>query len=1285
MSQTYTRRFRRAYRISLFLIALLSIGGQGLLYRHLEQSQVDESLINTAGRQRMLSQRMMKAALLLAAGHEEHRTELEESLRSWSDSHEHLRALSQGTSWKPPDSLDVSHQRMTDHVRALLQEREPEKRQEALLPLLADEALYLTNMDALVYTLEVIASQQQGKIRVFHLLLLLAIFGVLLTEGLLIFRPVVLMADTEITRRAEAEQSLVAQAAELRQAVREAQAASQARDRFLSTMSHELRTPLNGISGMLEVMDRFTLPSGAEECLQTIRSSANTQLRLIDDALTFSRLQSSPLQLFEHRFSLRPTIREVTQALQPRVLLKGLTLKVDVSAETPDRLRGDPLRLRQVLQHLLSNAIKFTDQGEITLSVESLPASEPEREQLTFRVSDAGIGIPPEAQSRVFEPFTQVSEQCNRPHDGAGLGLAICRRIIESMGGRIGVQSVPGRGSIFWFTIELPRIRQIDGLRILIVEDDANNRVVLQELLKQLGHEVLVAEDGSTAVALLRANPLDLILMGTELPELDGFEATRLIRAMPMPVSQIPIAGLAAFREVDRQRCFAVGMNDILGAPLTLAALSGLIRQLTTQEDAISILSREGPESAHSLALPPEEQQRIDALRRLAILDTEPEERFDRITRVAMALFRTPTALFSLVDTERLWFKSRQGFDALEMPRNISLCSHAISADQLLVIPDAQKDPRFSDNPLVASGQLAFYAGSPVHGPSGHRLGSLCILDQKAQTFSREQERLLTDLSKMLESELRLVELEKLYREVEAAALDRVKREQVERLVRQQQEAQFFHNVPAAIAILDRELRYLAVTRRWLEDYRLGDQELIGRSHYEVFPEIPEEWRAILRRGLAGERLSREEDRFKRADGSVDWVRWSIHPWYEPDGSLGGIMLFTELITERKRTWEELRRREDELQQAQKMEVVGRLSAGIAHDFNNLLTAILGFTHLALMDLSPDTQVYEDLQEIQEAGERGARLTRQLLTFSRQEPTSVLRIVLIDTILKGMQRLLKRVIRGDQTLMLVLGASEAPVLIEPSKLEQAVLNLVINASDAIPEVGTITIQTRSSADGVTLSVSDDGEGIPTENLERIFEPFFTTKAAGQGTGLGLATVAAIVAEADGDIKVSSCPKQGTRFDLVFPIYSGSPDATQIHPSDKELDLRGVRVLLVESNDPVRRLTERLLSHAGATVRALMNGREALDHWEEEAGGFDLLIIDILLPRFGGLALARRMRERAPEVPILFLAGGIDAGMREAVENMFGTSLLSMPLEPAQLFRESQRLLSERSCDGSQIA
>jgi len=395
-------------------------------------------------------------------------------------------------------------------------------------------------------------------------------------------------------------------------------------------------------------------------------------------------------------------------------------------------------------------------------------------------------------------------------------------------------------------------------------------------------------------------------------------------------------------------------------------------------------------------------------------------------------------------------------------------------------------------------------------------------------------------------------------------------------------------------------------------------------------------------------------------------------------------------LAERERAEAALRKSEEQLRQAQKMEAIGRLSGSVAHDFNNLLSVILSYSDLLLTDLKPIDPLRSDIESIRRAGERAADLTRQLLAFSRQQVLAP-RVVELNSVLHESEKMLRRLLGEDIEVVTHYARDLARVKVDPGQIDQVLLNLVINARDAMPEGGKLTIETKqvelddsytsehfgvARGPHVMLAVSDTGVGMDQATQARIFEPFFTTKEIGKGTGLGLSTVFGIVKQSGGHIWVYSEPGGGSTFKIYFPATEAE-DSEQPEPI-QPISLHGTEtILLVEDQDEVRRVAQAILRRYGYHVLEARNAGEALLTCERHPRSIQLLLTDVVMPQLSGRELAERLAAVRPEMKVLYMSGYTENVIVHHGILDSGIAYLQKPIVPDLLARRVREVLDSR--------
>ena len=367
-----------------------------------------------------------------------------------------------------------------------------------------------------------------------------------------------------------------------------AEEAARTKSQFLANMSHELRTPLNAVLGLTDLTLRTDLGGDQRRNLQRVKEQAYSLLDMVEDLLDISRMEVARLEILVAPFDPRALATETVGYYRVRADSKGLRLDLELDDGLPARVRGDAALVKKVLGNLLDNAVKFTDAGSITVSVQPGP-----RSGLTFVVADTGIGIPRDQIEHVFDSFTQVDASTTRRHGGTGLGLAICRQISEALGGEIAVESEPGRGTRFqaWLPFAEARTatRGVNGRRILAVEDDAVGRELVETILRGAGYLVDTAADGRSAVEAVGGGGYDLVLMDVQMPGMDGLGATRQIRSNEREGQRVPIVAITAYAlEEERKRCLEAGMDDFVTKPIEPESLVNTVLRWVGAEKGIA-------------------------------------------------------------------------------------------------------------------------------------------------------------------------------------------------------------------------------------------------------------------------------------------------------------------------------------------------------------------------------------------------------------------------------------------------------------------------------------------------------------------------------------------------------------------------------------------------------------------------------------------------------------------------------------------------------------------------
>ena len=497
------------------------------------------------------------------------------------------------------------------------------------------------------------------------------------------------------------------------------------------------------------------------------------------------------------------------------------------------------------------------------------------------------------------------------------------------------------------------------------------------------------------------------------------------------------------------------------------------------------------------------------------------------------------------------------------------------------------------------------------------------------------------------------------------------RRAEAERRAVQERMQAIIDNSPALVIVKDLEQRYLLVNRRWEEITGLDGEEVLGRTSGEALGERSPAQDDVDREVIVSGEVRENMATMPGVGGDEITFLVVKFPLRDAEGQITAVCTISTDITERRRSAEERAELEARLAQAQRLESVGQLAGGVAHDFNNLLSVILTCVGFAQRELPKEHPVREDVEEIGRAADRAAALTRQLLMFSRREVVTP-KLVDVGALVRGLESLLNKAVSERVALRISCGPKIVPVLIDPRQLEQVLVNLAVNARDAMPGGGTLSIAVVGVGGGVRITVADCGSGMAPEVRERAFEPFFTTKEEGEGTGLGLASVHGAITNAGGTVDIASEVGHGTVVTIFLPAAGDGEVPAEEPVTPRERPAGGASVLVVEDQDPVRRQACRILEDHGYSVREAASADEALERWEP----VDVLVTDVVMPGMSGQQLAHHARERAPELRVVFMSGHTDDVLLREGASRGDIAFVQKPFTHDSLLRAVEEALAQ---------
>jgi PAS domain S-box-containing protein len=635
---------------------------------------------------------------------------------------------------------------------------------------------------------------------------------------------------------------------------------------------------------------------------------------------------------------------------------------------------------------------------------------------------------------------------------------------------------------------------------------------------------------------------------------------------------------------------------------------------------------------------------------RLHALTGDNPPQHQRIDNLATALARWDSTFATPV------FEGGPLTRSLALAGTVAFDEVSAHLDDFIAVETALRGERLHAQTLVAWAALfTTLVALGLFGTAAARL-TRALQSEAASAHSRQLQ--IGEQSSELEKQASQLEEQAAQLEGQASELREriVERDETNRLLRQT--ATFLdtalESAPFGIAFYDRGLRFQRINEALARINGAPAEAHLGRLIEDMIPALAPAVRPILERvlatGVVETNVVVEGETPARPGDQRRWLA-TYYPIVRPGEPSGGVGCMILDVTDQQRV-------EQQLRQAQKLEAVGRLAGGIAHDFNNVLTVIQSYAEVLAFEFDEKGRTSEEVNAIRAAADRATALARQLLAFSRRD-VIIPRDVDINAVVLGLDLILRRLLSNGVELALDLAPTPVVVRMDSGQLEQVLMNLAINAADAMPTGGSLTIKTVVAAgeggnDEATLTVDDSGHGMTAEVQERLFEPFFTTKPPGRGTGLGLATTYAIVTEAGGTIAVTSSPDSGSRFDITLPV-SAAPVAEELRrssPAPGAITARGDEVILVAEDEPaIRNALSRVLSANGYRVLEASNGGEALRIAAAEPGTIHLLLTDVMMPGIGGKELVQRLRESRPTTRVILMSGYTDdAELRTALGN-----------------------------------
>jgi PAS domain S-box-containing protein len=823
-------------------------------------------------------------------------------------------------------------------------------------------------------------------------------------------------------------------------------------------------------------------------------------------------------------------------------------------------------------------------------------------------------------------------------------------------------------------------------MKILIVEDHDPDRYLLETLLKRSGYAVVTAANGAEALDQARSDLPDMIISDVLMPVMDGFTLCRewikdeRLRRIPF------IFYTATYTDSkDEELALNLGADAFIRKPEEPEVFLKKVKEIVEAHGAGRLEVTSEPAEEEIVLLKEYNEALIRKLEdKLVQLEAAHQELNGEI-------YERRRALEALADSEEKYRlvveNANEAIVIVQEDRhrfaNLKAQElYGVSQEELLSRPFIEfLHPE--DREMVRERYLGRIDGREI--PS---IYSLRLLDSQGGVKWAEVNAVrvfwegkpatlnfLTDITERRTASEALRGSEKKYRQLHESLRDAFVRVAMDGRI-----MEFNDSYRKMLGYAADELQALTYIDLTPENWHAGEAAIVQTQ--------------ILPKGYS----DIYEKEYRRKDGTVFPVELRTFLLRDDAGTPSGMWAIVRDLTERKQAEQERRALEEQLRQSQKMEGIGRLAGGVAHDFNNLLTSIIGHTELMLMTLKETDPLTADLEEIKKAANRAAGLTRQLLAFSRRQMLQP-KVLDLNLVIEDLGKMLKRLIGEDVELSTVPQPGLGLVKVDPGQIEQVIVNLVVNARDALPGGGKLTIETSNvefhqaqaykhvemeAGSYVLLAITDDGLGMDEETQDHIFEPFFTTKELGKGTGLGLSTVYGIVKQSGGYVWVYSEPGQGTTFKIYFPRSAREGEKTDQENAIGKPSGGSETILLVEDDAQVRRMTGAILEKFGYRVLETRNGEEALRTVKEEGGPIHLMITDMVMPLMGGRELGRRMRTLRPETKVLYMSGYSSVGINQNGFLEPASHFLQKPFSLEGLARKIREILDDSASNLKEI-